>query len=335
MLSRRLAAAAAVVLLAACGSAPEDEAAPDESVTEATAPDGFTFTDDRGETVELDEVPDVVVAQSAAAGGLWEYGVVAAGVFGPLRRSDGTTDPTLGRADPDDFTSLGEVDSQINLEALAALQPDLIVTQLWSKDDWWGIDPNQVDELEQIAPLVGIRVDERTADEPLARYAELAEALGADPDVVAAGRAEFDEAAAGLEAALATQPDLELVAASGSTTEMYVAWPPGFPDLALFQELGMQLVVPEEHPTSGGFWETLSWEDAGRYPADVILADARNGSVEQMLTLVPDNVLYLPAVQADQMVEWEASHAYGYGNFADILTRLTETVSTADPEVAS
>lgn len=338
-ISRTLVGLTALALVTACGSAPES-ATPDDTADEATAstgagqPDGFSFTDDRGVTIELDEVPDVVVAHSAAAGGLWEYGVTAAGVFGPLRRTDGTTDPSLGRADPDDFTSLGEVDTQINLEALAELQPDLIVTQLWSEDTWHGVDTAQVDELEQIAPLVGIRVDNRSAEEPLARYAELAEALGGDPEAIEEARAEFDDATGALEEAAAAQPDLDVVAASGSPSEMYIAWPPGFPDLSLFTEYGLDIYEPEEHPTAGGFWQTLSWEDATRYPADLILADARAGGVETMLEQVPEVVRGLPAVQADQMIEWETSHAYGYGNFADMLNDLATAVAEADPTVA-
>jgi iron complex transport system substrate-binding protein len=118
------------VLVTGCGgTGGEDDA---DGAGEAEA--GWLFTDDRGVTHTLAEVPDVVVAQAVSAGGLWEYGVEVAGAFGPLRRPDGTPDPSLGLAVPDAFASLGEVDGEVNLEALAALQPDIIVTQLWDDD---------------------------------------------------------------------------------------------------------------------------------------------------------------------------------------------------------
>jgi hypothetical protein len=126
---------AAALALAACGGDnAADNAADDASVDAAAggtdwADSPWTFTDDNDVTHTLDAPPEVVVAQSTIAGGLWEYGVNVAGVFGPLTYADGGPHPSIGLADPDDFASLGEIDGEINIEALAALDPDIIVAR--------------------------------------------------------------------------------------------------------------------------------------------------------------------------------------------------------------
>jgi iron complex transport system substrate-binding protein len=131
-----------IVSVSACSSSDPVEAG------DSGSPAGvWSFTDDRDITHTLPEVPDVIAAQSVPAGGLWEYGIEIDGVFGPLRRPDGSPDPAIGLADPADFTSLGEIDSEINLEALAALQPDIIVTSMWDDGTYWGIDDEEADQL--------------------------------------------------------------------------------------------------------------------------------------------------------------------------------------------
>ena len=236
-----IALAVLVAATAACGGSDDDSAgagagADDDASSTDT---GWTFTDDRDVTHTLDEVPDSIAAQSTIAGGLWEYGVDVDGVFGPLRRADGEPDPAIGLADPDDFTSLGEVEGEIDMEALAALQPDIIVAPMWGPDTYWGIAADAVDELEQIAPIVGIRVDERPMDEPLARVGELAATFGDEPaGEVDAARTEFDDASGAMSDALAAKPGLTVLAASGTLEELYVAWPPGFPDLNYYAVAG-------------------------------------------------------------------------------------------------
>lgn len=316
-------------------SAKADEAS--ETKSTVTAPAGeWSFEDDRGETITLDAAPTVIAADAATAGGLWEYGIdVNGGVFGDLVLPDGTPSPGIGLASPDDFDSVGNA-TQINIEELAAKQPDVIVGAMWDDDQFYGIDPEQLDEVEKIAPLIGIRVDDRPVTEPLARVAELAESLGADPDgKLAEAKAEFERASEDFTAANEAQPDLLVAAVSGSATEMYVAYPPKWPDLSYYQELGMNLVEPEDHPTSGGFWETLSWEEAGKYPVDLVMADGRGGSLESIKEQIPAVALSMPALDADQIVIWPAVHAYGYGYFATILDDLAKAVTDADATINS
>ncbi|WP_421120890.1 ABC transporter substrate-binding protein [Aquihabitans daechungensis] len=256
-------------------------------------------------------------------------------MFGDIVLPDGTPSPGIGLASPEDFESVGDA-NQINLEELAAKQPQVIVGAMWDDEQFYGIDAEQLDAVEQIAPLIGIRVDDRPVTEPLARVAELAERLGADPDgELSDAEDAFDTASEGFAAANEAQPDLLVAAVSGSATEMYVAYPPKWPDLSYYQELGMNLVEPKDHPTSGGFWETLSWEEAGKYPVDLVMADGRGGSLESIKDQIPAVALSMPALDADQIVVWPAVHAYGYGYFATILDDLTTAVAESDADVNS
>jgi iron complex transport system substrate-binding protein len=318
----------------ACGSSADPNASGSAgSAPEGGSGSGWTFTDSNGTTHHLDEVPDTIAAQSIVAGGLWELGVVADGVFGPLRRPDGSPDPSIGLAPPDAFTSLGEVDSQINVEALAALQPDIIVAPMWDNGDYWGIAPESTDVVEQIAPVVAIRVDHRPVSEPLGVVADLAESLGVDLDQgePAAARASFERASNELRAALAANPDLRVGALSGTRSELYVAYAPAFPDLRYFEDLGMDIVEPETHETSGGYWETLSWEQAGKYAMDLVIVDARSGTVEEVRALLPPTAASLPSIVAGQITSWKTTHALGYGNVAENLDALTAAVEAAEP----
>ncbi|MCZ9338869.1 ABC transporter substrate-binding protein, partial [Streptomyces sp. TRM76130] len=64
---------------------------------EASAASGpWSFEDDRGTTVELDEVPTSIVAFTGVAAALHDYGVQVEGVFGPTTTKDGTADVQAG-----------------------------------------------------------------------------------------------------------------------------------------------------------------------------------------------------------------------------------------------
>jgi len=141
---------------------------------------------------------------------------------------------------------------------------------------------------------------------------------------------DFERAENDLREALEDEPGLTFIAMSGSPDLMYVAVPSGYADLITFQDLGMDIVVPD---TDDEFWHELSWEEADTYEADVILADARGGSVEQILDFIPDSLHSLPAIEAGQLARWEVVLAPGYANLARVLDDLTAVVEDADPDV--
>jgi iron complex transport system substrate-binding protein len=321
------AATLAVGLLAAACSSSSD-AAGDDGGSDAAAEGGWSYTDDVGTTVTLDEAPDTIVAETTVAGGLWELGITADATFGPLTKADGAKDASIGLADPATFTSLGEVYGQINLEQLAALQPDVVIAPVWEDGTYWGIEDDMIEQVRQIAPIIGIDVSARPIDEVLDGVMDLAVELGADPDSaeVTEAQAAFTRASEQLSAAAAANPGLRVLVASGTPEQLYVAVPAAYPDLSYFQSLGLEIIVPD---TEDEFWQTLSWEQADLYPADLIMGDARGGTPEQIVQQMPENAQQLPAVTAGQLVTWQIPTALGYGFVAETISQLATEVQQA------
>lgn len=324
-----LAAGVALGLVAsACGSGSDSVGREGSDGGEQAAEGGWSYTDSGGNTVTLDEAPTTIVAETTVAGGLWELGITADATFGPLTREDGSSDASVGLADPAVFTSLGEAYGQINLEQLAALQPDVIIAPVWEEGTYWGIEEGMVEQVRQIAPIIGIDVSSRPIDEVLDEVMDLAVELGADPDSpeVTDAQAAFDEASDQLSAAAAANPGLRVMAASGTPEQLYVAVPKGYADLSYYQSLGLELIVPD---TEDEYWHTLSWEQADLYPADVIMGDARGGTPEQIVQQMPENAQQLPAVTAGQLVTWQIPTALGHGFVAKTISQLATEVQQA------
>jgi len=326
----RLAAVTLVsaLLLTAC-SGSDDAATPTTAAAGSDgASEGWTFTDDQGTTVELDAAPTTIVASPAAAGALHEYGIEVAGVLGSGKRMDGSPDPAMGELDPASVTPLANDAGQLNMEQLAALAPQVIISDSWGDGEYFGIAPEALGQIEQIAPVVGIRVDGRPVEEPLARFAELAESIGGDSATGARteGEAELERARTALTAATEANPGIKVLGASGSAAEMSVAEPSAFPDLEFFREAGVDLVDPDGDEE---FWQALSWEEANRYHADLILADARFGGSEWVLEMIPANVQRVPAFESGQVMPWQLTFAMGYRNFASVVDQMTEAISSA------
>src|SRR5690606_6389470 len=109
----------------------------------------------------------------------------------------------------------------------------------------------------------------------LEAYRAFAASLGADTltPALAADRARFDAAVAGLRAAIAAKPDLTLMALSPGRSGLSIAVPTLFGELNDFAHWGVRLVTPQATP--GTSYLTVSWENAGRYRADILLLDDR------------------------------------------------------------
>ena len=318
-----LAAAAllAAGLLAACGgSGPREAASP--------AASQFTFTDDRGERVSLPRRPRRVAAYEAPAAALWYLGIKPVAIFGSPSL---TASPLLEGVDVTGVESLGEVYGEVNLERLAALAPDLIVTAFNPRDPGllWGFkDADQQRKAQAIAPIVAID-GTRDPTAVIERFRELAGALGADVDAPAlrAARERFDAAVAQLRAATAAKPGLRAVALGGFGEELYFAKPAAFPALRQFQQWGLDLAEP-----AGGanpFWEVTSWEEADRYPADLILYDTRAGALPLEELERKPTWRQLPAVRAGQLVAWQGQEDWSYQLYARDVERLAAAVRQA------
>jgi iron complex transport system substrate-binding protein len=324
-----------VSILAGCsqqqGAAEGTASSPSQGSASSPPQEGWSFTDDRQVTVNLESMPTRIIAQEDSAAALWSFGVRPIATFGNAPLAD---NPNFEGEDISAVESVGEIYGEIDLEKMAALRPDLLVTTMWpgqgSSDGGWS-SQRQADLVGRIAPTVSIAANvpyTRMID----RFAELAEALGADPDApeMKESRQQLDSALASLRAAVEAKPDLQVLAAAayaGST--FYVANPPLYSDLMVFETLGLNLVHPplEAVAESDGYWEELSWENVDKYPADIILLDARAAGLPAD-ELVPQQPTFarLPAVEAGQTGEWFVGTMYRLPIFVQSVEDLTALV---------
>lgn len=317
---------AATLLVAACG----DDETPEAAAGNGGAEGAWTYTDGSGETTTLDEVPTRIVAHASAAAALMSFGIEPIGIFADTAVDE---DLALQEFDLDGIEIVGEEWAVINAEAVAALEPDLIVSEWWPVEEGYtGMeDGTNLDILSEIAPVVGPAQGPSIVD-MIEDYEQLAESLGADlddPDI-AAHRERFDGAVAAFEEAVAAKPGLSVLAVSPSEEGLYVAVPEYSAELSDFAEWGLGLVVPEQPDAGFEYWETLSWENADKYQADLIILDERSypGSLE----LAKDQPTWtaLAAAEAEATAVWPAYWVRTYDAYAAALDELTAAVDAAD-----
>ncbi|MGX4692090.1 ABC transporter substrate-binding protein [Streptomyces sp. JNUCC 63] len=337
-LSRRgiLAAGGALGLgavLAACGS--EDaKSGGSGSGTTAARSGPWSFKDDRGQSVKADKVPSNIVAFVGVAAALYDYGVQAKGVFGPTTTKDGKADVQAGDMDVSKVTVLGNEWGQFNIEKYATLAPDALISTMF--DDagtlWYVPEESKKKILAVGAPTVGISVYDRQLTEPLERMLALAESLGADvtTDKVKQAKKRFENAAARLRAAAKAKPDIKVMAGSASQDLFYVSGTNLSIDLEHFKALGVNLVEPPESAKKqgGGWFESLSWENADKYAADIIMMDNRTSAI-QPADITQATWKKLPAVKAGQVIPRTAEPILSYDKCAPLLEDLAKAIETA------
>lgn len=330
-----LAAVATAGLLAACGSDDEDVAAPSPTTaaptTSAAPADGpFSFTDDKGKTVTLPAKPKRIVVQSALGAGLWEFGVRPVGVFGPQKLADGTQDPQSGNLDLTTVTSVGQTYGEFEVEKLATLKPDLVITTIYS-DLLWYVPEEAQAKIEKIAPIIGIKLEAADIATGVEKIKVLAAALGADVNTekVTTDKAAFDTASTAFSTAVKAKPDLEVVPVSGFADNFYVGDPTYLGGLKTYVALGLQVPAAKGE---GGAYEELSWEQVARYPADLFLQDSRDpANVKVFDTKATWKAL--PAVKAGAVVPWNPELPFSYSIYAAEMTRLAGVFTAAKTDV--
>ena len=297
-------AALAAGALAGCSGGSADAAGTDAA---AGAP-GWEFTDDRGTTVTLNEAPARIAGLNDVLSSLWNYGVEPVASFGQTSIAD---DVAFDGRDLSGVEVVSTAYGQIDLEALAAADPDVIVTSVYPTDSAGTLDPTtplygfesveQQELVAQIAPIVAIAWRGSAAD-VIERTAELAGALGVDleSEEMAGLRADYDRAAAALTEA--ARSGLTVLAVAAYPDEgFYMAKAPDDPSLRLYSELGVQFVDP------GGtdyFWQVAGWEVVTEHPSDLILYSLRGAMTPEQMAGQPTYQL-LPAVRAGQVHPWE------------------------------
>jgi iron complex transport system substrate-binding protein len=291
----------------------------------------WSFTDDRGQRATAAGRPGRVVAYVGTAAALRDFGVgdEIVGVFGPTKLTDGGPDPLAGDLDLDKVTVLGNAWGEFNIERYAALRPELLVTNIYQPNALWFVPDDSQKKILALAPSVGITVAKVSLPEPVRRYAELAAALGADLEAkqVTDAKARFERAAETLRRAAKAGGGIKVMAASGSADLFYVSDPGVYADLTYFRELGVDFVVPKQ--VTGGFFESLSWENADKYPADLILLDNRTAALGPKDLAAKPSWSKLPAVRAGQVTPWLSEPRFSYAGCAPLIESLAQAVQNA------
>jgi iron complex transport system substrate-binding protein len=314
-----VAAGSLPLLLAACGT--EEDAEP-------SAQQGpWTFTDDRGKKIRLDAAPERIVAHEYALAALWDYGVRPVGTYGSVPVAE---QPLFDDLDLGGVKSVGEVWGEVNLEALAALRPDVIVSTYWPSEKLLGgIKDNKLaGKMSAIAPLLGIHA-QVPATTTIEHFEKLAGALGRDVDSseMRATRKRYDDAVAAFRAAVEAKPDLRMMAVYADPEAFYVAKTADYSDLREYAAWGLNIVSGE---SSDPYWEKLSWENADKYEADLILHDARAHAPSlDDLAKIPVWRRF-PAVEAGQLAPWHMEEAVSYRLFGSHVEELTAAIERAE-----
>ncbi|SIR82400.1 ABC transporter substrate-binding protein [Micromonospora avicenniae] len=319
-------AAAVALLLAGC-SGGGDSAKP------TTSSDGpWTFTDDRREKVTAANRPTRVVAFTGTAAALVDFGLdkQIVGVFGETKRADGTIDPQAGDLNVESVEILGNVWGEFSVEKYAALRPELLVTHMYDPGALWYVPDESKNKILPLAPTVAVTTARVPMTKPIERYAQLAESLGADLSAkkVTDAKARFEAAAESVRQAVKANPGIKVLAASGSPDLFYVSNPKVSTDLMYFAELGVDIVVPTKLE-AGDYFEALSWENAGKFPADLILLDNRSTALQTKDLAAKPTWAQLPAVKANQVAPWDAVPRFSYAGAAPLLENLATTIRAA------
>lgn len=337
VLSRRAifgGAAAAITSTTVVGHALAQSSTPDTVDTSSGPKNGvqddgsWAFTDDRGVTVHLPEPPKKIAATLMVAASLWDFGVQVPGIFDT---GYGGGDPqSWGNIDQSLVTIIDAEEAGPNPEVVLEEGYDLLIGQfnqsLGATDPYFITEPDRKEMFDQIAPILAFS-NSTPYREGIERVAELAEALGADldSDEVAEARANADAAIAEFTN-VAQASDLVTTFLVGTNELVYVANPPMWPDLQLFADLGLNIVVPEVEE-EGDWWATLSWEKVNQYPADVLFTSTEEINQEQ------PTYHQLPAVQAGQVGLWNTYFFYSQQGITRSLSAIQTVIELSQPVI--
>ncbi|NUP16144.1 MAG: ABC transporter substrate-binding protein [Streptomyces sp.] len=319
-------------VLAACGDDDAKSGGSDEATTAAKS-GPWTFKDDRGTTVKLDKVPTKIVAFVGVAAALFDYGIEVNGVFGPTKTQDGKADVQAGDMDVSKLTVFGNVWDQFNVEKYAAFAPEVLLSTTFdAAGTLWYVPEASKDKIAKLAPSAAVSVYDRQLTKPLEKMWELAESLGADmkADKAVQSKKDFEAAAERLRKAAKARPEIKVMAGSASQEIFYVSGTNLSIDLEYFKALGVNFVEPPESAKKegGGWFESLSWENVDKYPADIIMMDDRSSTI-QPADITEATWKKLPAVKAGQVIARSPEPILSYDKCTPLLTSLAEAIEKA------
>ena len=324
-LTRRslLAALAATPVLAACGTSSSGGAAGGPASPGAAAAKAFTYTDARGKVIDVTPVPTNVVAQSSAAAALWDAGIKVKGAYGELKETGGRLGYQAGNLDPGQVTVIGSTYGEFSVEKLATVAPQLLVDMSFDDKTLWYVDAKVEAQVAALCPTLGVHMLGLDLLAVISSFTDLAVKLGADPQVSASARADFDRASAALTEAAKAAGTAKIAAYSFDQDNAYVGNAAQSPDLAYFTKLGATFVDAKSKPED--YFSTISYENLADYAGDLIIVDARN-----TYTGYRDLAVWksLPAVKAGRVFEWKAAAPYSYAASVPVLQGLTKAYAS-------
>ncbi|RXZ67640.1 ABC transporter substrate-binding protein [Agromyces albus] len=301
----------------------------------AESGNAWSYESGDGETYTADAVPTRIVAHAYAAKALMEFGITPVGIYadGPISEDVG-----LRGVDLDGVEILGEEWGKIDVEKAASLAPDLIVGDWWPAEEAYSGLEGGVEEsskkLADLAPVVGASQGDSIVD-LIEGYAELAESLGADPQVIEEARTSFEASVDRFSEAAAAKPGLTALAVSPYDTTYAVAVPEYAPELLDFREWGLDVIVPDSPDADFPYWESLSFETADTYQPDLLLFDDRNYPANLDTLAAQPIANDIAAYAAGATTTWPAYWLHTYSDYAAELDRLTEVIQGADSNIGS
>ncbi|ATL32853.1 ABC transporter substrate-binding protein [Streptomyces formicae] len=237
----------------------------------------WEFTDDRDHLVRAAARPTRPVAYLPTGAALYDHGIRPAGVFGSAHDDPAVPDPAKAGGLPLDGIGYFGAGSALDLDALIAAGPDLVVAVSYGGGQVYGIDPEAAKHLEEQVPVVVLDVGHgRSLAGIRERLTALAQSLGAPAQPEA--DAELASAERRLTAAASGHVRPRVLALSPAGPDsVHLARPYAWPDLAALAGLGVGLVDPP--PGQGANWSTTTWAEAAALEPDLVLADVRSNAV--------------------------------------------------------
>ncbi|MCC6705813.1 MAG: ABC transporter substrate-binding protein [Thermomicrobiales bacterium] len=299
------------------------------------AADGWSFTDLLGNTIELPERPVRIAAAINTAGALNDFGIPPTTVFGWTASNYPDGDHVAwGSLDPSTVEIVSDIEGNVDVEALLAAEPDLIVTWIWNRDDpatsMVGIPAEVTEAIESIAPIVIINQGDSNEIE-LGRIIELAVALGADlrSEQLIEDRHAFEGRYVEANTIAAEKSDLTVLFASYNPGEFYVASPDYVGDLGFVRTLGFNL-ANDGSPEATTYWEPISEEQALKYPADVIYIDAYGAWTTLEELQAHPTLSTHPAVAAGQVGIWNRDLPLSFVGQARFIEEVLAPIRDAE-----
>lgn len=301
--------------------------------TASPASGEWIYTDVLGTTVTLPERPVRIAANLVTAAALWDLGIESVAVFDWTASAYPDGDHIAwGNIDANQVANIGDSDGNILPEDLILAEPDIVLTQTFDPTDpsqTNGIIPDLANQIGQIAPVLVV-TDMASTGVQLKRLVDLGAALGADldaPEIVVA-RTTFEETVIEFQAVATEQAEITSLFANFDADAIYVAGPNGVAELQYLQDLGLTFANADS-PAAGDFWETISLEEALKYPSDVLFNDIYSTFLTLEDLQEQPTLAVMPAVEAGQVGLWERDFPISYAGVTNFLETILSTLRGA------